>query len=137
MKAQTLIRSAVHEMTVPAHGVTSNSSAIIGVTLIGDLDDALAVLRTGTLLARDLRATLFVELPGKGAFPIHLDQGCSSIVLSGLLNSMKERLCKSAPASVTDFIVEVTITAASLVSEGIISMRIRTAHATSAKSRTR
>ena len=137
MNAKSLIRPAIHEMEVPAHGVTPNSSAIIGVTLIGDLEDVLAVLRTGTFLARNLRATLSVELPGKDVFSVHLDQVSSPIVLLGLLDSVKAQHCNLDSAPITEFIVEITITAASLISEGIISIRVRGAHANSVESATR
>lgn len=136
MSAKTLIRPALHAVDVVAHGVTPNSSAIVGVTLVGDLEEMMAVLRTGTLLARNLKVTLSVELPGESVFSLYLDQVSSPVVLSGLLDSMKTQLGKLDSSATRAFVAEITITAASLVSEGIISIRIRTAHANSIESAT-
>lgn len=137
MSPKTLIRPAVHAMEMPAHGVTPNSSAIIGVTLVGDLEDVMAVLQTGALLARNLRATLSVEVPGEDVFPVYLDQASGPIVLSGLLDSVKAQLCKLGPARTARLAVEVTLTAASLVSEGVISIRVHSANTGLEKSATR
>jgi hypothetical protein len=137
MSPKTLTRPAVHPMEVAADGVTPNSSAIVGVTLVGDMEEIIAVLRAGTLVARNLKLTLSVELPGENVFPVYVDQVSSPAALSGLLDSAKTILCKLDSSPITVFVVEVTVTAASLVAEAVIAIRIRTAHANSIESATR
>ena len=109
--------------------VSPNSSAIVGVTLLGDLEDALAVLRTAVLIARNLRATLFLDFPGKHVSSIHFGEATCSTSASELLYSVRPRLRKLMSVHRQALVLEVTITAASFISEGSISMRIRSVNA--------
>ena len=137
MKTTTLTRPAFHSTgslsPYSMDDVSPNSSAIVGVTLVGDLEDVLAVLRTAVLLARNLRATLYLDFSGKDAFPVHFGQTpCPA--LSELLDSARGQLGKLISVTMPVLILEVTITVASFVSEGTVSMRVRTANANSGES---
>jgi hypothetical protein len=141
MKTKTLIRPAIQTMeSVPScigDDVSPNSSAIVGVTLLlGDLEDALAALRTAVLLARNLRATLSLNLPRKGVSSIHFGEATCSTSASGLLDSVRPQLRKLMSMHRQALVLEVSITAASFISEGSISMRIRSVNAGSGKSAT-
>ena len=126
MKGKNLIQPAVRTMeSVPADDVSPHSSAIVGVTLLGDVEDVLAVLRTAVLLARNLRASLSLSLPGRDVLPVELGQTpCSTV--SELLDFTSAQLNRMAA---TTFAMEVNIVAASFVCTGAITMRVRTANA--------
>jgi hypothetical protein len=121
---------------LPSFGVddvSPNSSAIVGVTLVGDLEDALAVIRTAFLVARSLRTTLLLDLPGEDMAPVYLGEAPSA---AGLMDSVRPRLRKLMSAHKQALVLEVTINVASFISEGSITMRIRSASAGSGKTAT-
>ena len=125
MKAKKLIQPAIPMMKgIPsksAYDVSPHSSAIVGVTMLGDLEDVLAVLRTAVVLARNLRATLFLGLSGKDVFPVHFGEAAYSTLVAEVLDSAGAQLRGlGAP-----FAMEVNIVAASFISEGAITMRVR------------
>ena len=129
MKTKTLIRPAIQTMEgVPsrsAEDVSPHSSAIVGVTLLGDLEDVLAVLRTAVLLARNLRAPLSLSFPGKDVLPVDFGKAPYSTLVSELLDSARAQLRRlAAPA----FAMEVNVIAASFVSAGSITMCVRNAN---------
>ena len=129
MKTKTLIRPAIQTMEgVPsrsAEDVSPHSSAIVGVTLLGDLEDVLAVLRTAVLLARNLRAPLSLSFPGKDVLPVDFGKAPYSTLVSELLDFARAQLGRlAAPA----FAMEVNIVAASFVCAGSITMCVRSAN---------
>jgi len=128
MKMKTLIQRGTRTMENPrsftGDDVFPNSSAIVATTLIGDLEDALAALRTALLLSRNLGARLFLGLTGMDVLPVHLDEAQWSTSVSQLLDSTRTQLGRlNAPA----FAVEVNIVAASFVCSGSITVRVRSA----------
>jgi hypothetical protein len=129
MKSKTLTQPAIQTMAgVPSGGVdevSPNASAIVGVTLMGDFDDVLAVLRTAVLLAKNMKAPLSLDLLGRDILPGNFDDTPYSKLVSELLDSARAQLGLLA-ASV--FAMEVNVVAASFVSAGSITMRIRTAN---------
>jgi hypothetical protein len=126
MKAKNLIQPGIRTMeSVTADDVSPHSSAIVGVTLLGDLQDVLAVLQTTFLLARNLKVSLSVSLPGKEVLPVDLGQTpCFSV--SELLDFVREPLGSIAA---TTFAIEVSVVAASFVCAGAITMSVRTSGA--------
>ena len=78
MKSKTPIRPATQTMEgILPRNVNDDlpiSSAIVGVTLLGDLEDVLAVLRTAVLLARSLKAPLSLNLIGKDILSGDVDE---------------------------------------------------------------
>jgi hypothetical protein len=129
MKSKTLTQPAIQTMArVPSGGVdkvSPNASAIVGVTLMGDFDDVLAVLRTAVLLAKNMKAPLSLDLLGRDILPGNFDDTPYSKLVSELLDSARAQLGLLA-ASV--FAMEVNVVAASFISAGSITMRIRTAN---------
>ena len=90
MKTETLTQPAGNGMESPSYSVddiSPNSSAIVGVTLTGDWQDVMAVLRTAILLARNLRTPLFFGLPGEDVLAVHLGGAPNATLVSELLDS--------------------------------------------------
>jgi hypothetical protein len=124
MKAliQPGIRTTENARSSDGDDVFPNSSAIVGTTLLGDLEDALAVLRTVVLLSRNLGARLFLGLPGMDVLPVHFDEAPQFTSVSELLDSTRTQL---GGLNAMTFAVEVNIVAASFVCSGSITMRVR------------
>jgi hypothetical protein len=121
MKSKTPIRPAAQAIEgILSRNVNEElpiSSAIVGVTLLGDLDDVLAVLRTAILLARSLKAPLSLSVIGKDILSGDVDE----TLVPELLDSARTQLRGlNAPA----FTMEVNIIAASFVSAGSITMSV-------------
>jgi len=128
MKAKTLTRPASQSLEgIVSRNVNDDSpisSAIVGITLLGDLEDVLAVLRTAVLLARSLKAPLSVILFGKDILPGYVDETPYSTMVSELVDSARAQLRGlAAPA----FSMEVNIIAASFVCSGSITMYVTSA----------
>ena len=116
-----------------ADEVSPNASAIVGATLLGDVDDVLAVLRTAVLLAKNMKAPLSVDLLGSDILPGNFEDIPYSKLVSELLDSAREQLGLLAASS---FAMEVNVVAASFFSAGSITMRIRTANSLLRRQRT-
>ena len=119
MKSKTPIRPVTQTMEgIRSSNVNEDfpiSSAIVGITLLGELEDVLAVLRTAVLLARNLKAPLSLNLLGKDILSGDVDE----TLVPELLDSARTQLRGlNAPA----FTMEVNIIAASFVSAGSITM---------------
>jgi hypothetical protein len=129
MKAKTQTRPATQAM----EGIISRSmnddlpisSAIVGITLLGDVEDVLAVLRTVFLLARSLKAPLSLNLFERDILPDKAGKTSSSTLVSELLNSVGAQLRGLAA---TAFTMEVSIVAASFVCAGSVTMSVHGAN---------
>ena len=129
MKMKTLIQPGIRTIenarSCGGDDISPNSSAIVGTTLLGDLEDALAVFRTAFLLSRNLGARLFLGLPGMDVLPVHLDEAQRSTLVPELLDSTRKQL---GGLNAVAFAVEVNIVAASFVCSGSITVRVRSAN---------
>jgi hypothetical protein len=138
MRANNLSQPVIQMMeggpSYSVDDVSPHSSAIVGVTLLGDLEDALAALRTAVLIARNMKATLFLDFPGKHISSIDFGEATCSTSASELLHSVRPQLRKLMSVHRQALVLEFTITAASFISEGRISMRIRSMNAGSGRS---
>lgn len=133
MKTEALTQRALHRMELPSYSmddISPNSSVVAGVTLTGDWQDVMALLRTAIVLAKNLRTPLFFGLPGGDILPVELDEVPNGTLVSELLDSgrMQARGHRRATHS---FAMEVNVIAASFVSAGSITMRVRTANSSS------
>lgn len=137
MRAKTSIHAATPKTedspSFCVDDVSPNSSAIVGVTLAGDLEDALAVIQTALLVARSLRTTLLLGLPGEDMAPIYFGDAPSA---SELMDSVRPRLGKLTSTHKQALVLEVTINVASFISEGNIMVRIHSSNAGPEKSAT-
>ena len=128
MKSKTLTQPAIRTMTGlssrSVDEVSSHASAIVGVTLLGDLEDVLAVVRTTVLLARSMKAPLSLDLLGSDILPGNFDDTPYSKLVADILRFARAQLERlAAPA----FIMEVNIVAASFVSAGSVMLSVRSA----------
>ena len=126
MKVQCPIQPAIRTLgRGPGDDVSPCLSAMVGVTLLGDIEDVLAAVRTVVLLARNLRASLSLCLPGKAVLEFDLGETpCSAV--AELLESTRVQIAKTPT---TAFAMELDVVAASFVGAGAITMRVRTANA--------
>ena len=97
MKSKTPIRPATQTIEgILPRNVNEDlpiSSAIVGVTLLGDLEDVLAVLRTAILLARSLKAPLSLSVIGKDILSGDVDE----TLVPELLDSAKRNFASLTP----------------------------------------
>jgi len=126
---QPAVRSAIGSMASgAADDVSPNSSAVVGITVLADVEDVFAVLRTAILFARSLQATLSVNLPGREVFSVHFGEDPSPASLSELLDSVQTELRKLVSTHAPKLILEASVIAASFVSAGCISVWVRSAN---------
>jgi hypothetical protein len=129
MKPKTLIRSTTQTMEgTPARNLNEDSpisSAIVGVTLLGDLEDVLAVVRTTVLLARSMKAPLLLNLFEKDALSGRVGETPYSTLISELLDFVRAQLRGLAA---TAFTMEVNVVAASFVCAGSVMMSVHSAN---------
>jgi hypothetical protein len=128
MNAKKPIQSAIVIDTLPVPSTdhaSPTSSAIVGITALASLQDVLAVLRTAILFAKNLRAPLLMDIPGK-------EVDCSNLsspqLSSEMLNSVQSRLLEITSVDPPVFVLEASITAASFVAGGAMSVRVRSAN---------
>lgn len=104
-----------------------NSSAVLAVTVLADIADVLAVIRTAALLGKSCNISTAVDLPGESAMHIEPSNKVSAASLNKLLRSIEAKLHTQAISLTPIFTLEAAVTAASFLAAGTISVRIRRA----------
>ena len=102
-----------------------NSSAVLAVTVLADIEDILAVIRTAVLLGKNFRASTSVDLPGEDAIHIEASENVSQASLAKLLDSIEDKLCRLGSSQAPVFALEATMTAASFLANGAVSVHVR------------
>jgi len=119
----------VHAAESATPAVSANSSAIWSVTVLADLEEVSAILRTAIVLAKNFGLVLYVDIAGKVLPPLNCGENQEPQEISRFLESIRSQTRKRAllknPAGV--FILEADMKAASFLSFGDISVRIRPA----------
>jgi len=105
--------------------VSPNSSAVIGFTLAADLQDVSALLRTAALFAKNLKTKLSVDVSGRKTFLIDPADDLHEISVNKILEPIDSQLRTVVAADTTTLVVELNFTAASFLTAGSISVRIR------------
>jgi hypothetical protein len=105
--------------------VSPNSSAILTLTVLATREEVLAVLRTAALLARTFKRQLCVDLPEKETLVVDPDDVYDGSQL-GPVDSAQIYLHQPMFASSPTFVLETNFTAATFISAGSISVRVRT-----------
>ena len=119
-------RSSVIEVAPACHTDSlPNSSAVLAVTVLADVEGVLAVIRTAALLGRSFKATTSVNLFGEDAIQVECDECNSDAPLERHLSLVRGKLSELRPSESGVFAVEVGITAASFLTIGAISVLIR------------
>jgi hypothetical protein len=96
----------------------------LGVTMPASPDDVAAVLRTAIVLGRNLKMSVAVELPGEAAIQIEANdcvaQGAMDHLLETVVNRIRRQVSRKG-----DVVLEIATNAASFLSLGEISLRVR------------
>jgi hypothetical protein len=106
--------------------LSPNSSAVIAVTLVADLSDAMAVLRTAALLARSFRTTLSVDVLGMKDFVISPADDPQQASVEKMLDPIRAHLRETVSSGTQAFVLEASLTAASFLTVGSIVLRVHT-----------
>jgi|SRR5690349_9281535 len=115
MNARKPIQShiVIDTLLVPSTDQASPaSSAIVGITALASLENVLAVLRTAILVAKNLRAPLSVDIPGK---EVDCSNFSSPQLSSEMFNSVQSRLLEITSVDPPVFVLEASIIAESFV----------------------
>jgi hypothetical protein len=112
------------ERPYPAE-VSPNSSAVMAVTVVADLPDVLAVLRTAALLARSFKTKLSVDVPGMNPFAISPADDVHPMPVQKMLDPIQAHLCEITGSART-FVLQANFTAASFLTVGSIALRVHT-----------
>lgn len=106
--------------------VSPNSSAVIAVTLVADLSDAMAVLRTAVLLARSFKTKLSVDVMGMKNFVISPADDLHEVSVQKMLDPIQAHLREIMDSGTRAFVLEASLTAASFLTVGSIELRVHT-----------
>lgn len=124
-----MTRHQVHGVTEPApsYHVESapNSSAVLAVTVLAEIKDVLAVIRTAALLGNSFKASTLVDVMGEDAIYLESGENLSQASLESVLDSVQHKLCEYRSSQAPVFALEANITAASFLTAGTISVHIR------------
>jgi hypothetical protein len=124
-----MTRHQVHGVTEPApsYHVASapNSSAILAVTVLAEIKDVLAVIRTAALLGNSFKASTLVDVMGEDAIYLESGENLSQASLESVLDSVQHKLSEYRSSQAPVFALEANITAASFLTAGTISVHIR------------
>lgn len=107
-----------------------NSSAVIAVTVVADLSDVLAVLRTAALLARSFRTTLSVDVLGMKNFLISPADDLQQALVEKMLDPIEAHLRDAMSPGTRAFVLEASLTAASFLTVGSIVLRVHAEEST-------
>jgi hypothetical protein len=99
-----------------------NSSLVLAVTLLAEIEDVLAVMRTVILAGRSFKLETTVEFPEEDAIRIAPNKMMSRASLANLLSSTQAKLCRKGSSA--SFALEATITTASFLTAGSFLVRI-------------
>lgn len=105
-----------------------NASAIFSVSALADREDILAAVRTAVLLARTSRTCLSVTVLDEPVLHAEAGDPVPQETLDQLLNSIRTKLF--IPRSThrpVGFALEASITSASFLTAGAITLRVRSA----------
>lgn len=106
--------------------VSPTSSAVIAVTVVADLQDVLAVLRTAALLARSFRTKLSIDVLGTKNLVIDFADNTRQISVKKILDLIQSNLREMTSFDTRVFVLEANLTAASFLTVGSISVRVHT-----------
>ena len=102
-----------------------NLSAILAVTVLADIEDVLAVIRTAALLGNSFKAATSIEVFGEDAVRIEPGENLSRGALEKSLHVIHGKLRRQGASQPPLFTLEASITAASFLAAGTVSVHIR------------
>ena len=104
--------------------ISPNSSAEIAFSVVADLHDVLAALRTVALFARSFETKLSVDVLGIQPFVIDPSNAEHDATIKKILQSVHAHLREMASADERAFVLETNLTAASFLTINSIVIRI-------------
>lgn len=110
--------------------VSANLSAVVAVTVVADLADVLAVLRTAALLARSFKTKLSVDILGMKNFVIGPADDLHQVPVQKMVDPIEAHLCEMMSSGTRAFVLEASFTAASFLTVGSIALRVHTEEST-------
>jgi hypothetical protein len=114
--------------------VEPNSSAQLAITMLPDLQEALAVLRTAALLARSSNSQLCIEIPSMESLVIDTAADLGAKSFRRMCGPIEDNLRKlTSNGSV--LVLEAGVTSASFLRAGAVSVRIRAQEAAGRRQR--
>jgi hypothetical protein len=102
-----------------------NSSTILAVTVLAGTEDVLAVIRTAALLGKSFKAATSINVLGERTIRIEPEDDLPPASLARVLEVVESILPDRGPAAAPMFALEVSITAASFLAGGMISVHVR------------
>ncbi len=104
--------------------VSPNSSAVMAFSVVADIADVLAVLRTAVLLARSFKTNLSVDVQGTKNFVISPAEDVYQMPVEKILDPIQARLREIVSSGNRFFVIEANLTAASFLTVANIAMRV-------------
>jgi len=104
--------------------ISRNSSALLAITILPDLQEALAVLRTAALLARSFNSRLCIEIAGMESLILNTPDDLGHKSFRRLCGQIQGNLRKLTSNGLV-LVLEAGLTAASFTRADTISVRIR------------
>jgi hypothetical protein len=106
--------------------VSPNSSAVMAFSVLADIADVLAVLRTAVLLARSFKTNLSVDVQGTKNFVISPADDVYQMPVQKILDPIQVRLREIMFSGRQSLVLEASFTAASFLAAGSIAVRVHT-----------
>ena len=106
--------------------VSPNSSAVMAFSVVADIADVLAVLRTAVLLARSFKTNLSVDVQGTKNFVMSPADDVYQMPVQKILDPIQARLREIMSSGMQSFVLEASFTAASFLAAGSIAVRVHT-----------
>jgi hypothetical protein len=104
--------------------ISPNSSAEIALSVVADLHDVLAALRTAALFARSFEAKLSVDVLGMKPFAIDPNDREHETSIKKILHSVHAHLRELVSSDASTFVLETNLTAASFLAINSVVVRV-------------
>lgn len=104
-----------------------NSSVVLAVSVLAEIEDVLAVIRTAAILGNSFRTSTSVNVLGKDTVCIESGMNLTRESLDRVLDSIQTKLRAHRSSQPPVFALEANISAASFLRVGTISVHIRNA----------
>jgi hypothetical protein len=114
--------------------VAPNSSALLAITMLPDLQEALAVLRTAALLARSFNSQLCIDISGTETLVVDTANDLGRASFQRMCGSIQDNLRKMT-SNGSVLVLEAGLTAASFLRAGTVSVRIHAQEAAGRRQR--
>jgi hypothetical protein len=105
-------------------GVSPNSSALVALTVVADLHDVMAVLRTAALLSRSFQIRFSIDIPGLNDLLVDTPGDLGQTSVETTLERVQAHLRGLISTNTQSFILQAEMTTASFLAIGDIRVRV-------------